>query len=266
MTEITARAHTLAAGISGGPTVVLIHGLESTWSSWLPIAVELDPNWRLVALELPWRPGNDYRWRHRNPGDWLGDSLEALDVRPDLLVAHSFGANATLELLCARDPRINSPVALICPLYRLPRHAVTWQMFDRARDLFFEHMRQGLRARLGLRSGTLDPDVLDVMVDVAIDRVGPMGFLTAFQQMAASTYLELGRIGTPTLLIAGGADPSLLPEAARRIAQSIPACDLVMTESHDHFCYVRHPAEVAAAVSAFAASAMIPTHPVRELQ
>jgi pimeloyl-ACP methyl ester carboxylesterase len=243
--------HTLSPGEPGAPLVVFVHGLESAWSSWLPIAVELDPRWRKVALELPWRPGNDYRWRYRTAGSWLGDSLDALGATPDLLVAHSYGANATLDLLCAGDPRPGPAAALVCPLYRLPKHAVTWQMFDRARGMFHEHMREGLSARLGTRAGNVRPDVLAAMVEVAIDRVGPLGFLTSFEKISASTHLPLDRVAARTLVVAGGADATLVPEAARTLAAAIPDCRVRITDEYDHFCHVRHAPGIAAQLAAF---------------
>ncbi len=257
--------HTLSPGEPGAPLLVFAHGLESAWSSWLPIAAEFDPRWRMVALELPWRPGNDYRWRDRMAGDWLGDSLDALGATPDLLVAHSYGANAALELLCAGDPRPGPAVALICPLYRLARHAVTWQMFDRARDMFHEHMREGLSARLGARAGGVRPDVLSAMVEYTIDRAGPLGFITSFEKVSASTHLPLTRVAARTLVVAGGADATLVPEAARTLADAIPDCHLRITDEYDHFCHVRHASGIAAQLAGFL-GAPVPELTVEELR
>jgi pimeloyl-ACP methyl ester carboxylesterase len=258
--------HTLAGGTPGGPLVVFVHGLESAWSSWLPIGVELDAQWQQLALELPWRPGNDYRWRDRSPGEWLGHGLDLVGRRPDLLVAHSFGANATLELLCAHDRRVGSAAALICPMYRLRRHAVTWRMFDRARTIFYQHMSDGLRARMGQRAAAIDPAVLDAMMDVAIDRVGPLGFLATFNQFTASTDLELGSVDVPTLVVAGGADPTLAPEAAHALADAIPTGTAVVTADFDHFCNVRRPRQVAAHIARFVKALRAPTETVKGLR
>lgn len=243
------RARTLAPGTPGGPLVVLAHGLEDSWASWQPLAAELDPDWRLVALDLPWRAGNDYRWRHRQPGQWLGDALDLVGAVPDALVAHSFGANATLELLCAHDQRVGRTVALVCPLYRLPRHPVTWRMFDRSMATFVEHIREGLLARLGGRADGMDRSVLETMMDLAQDRVGPSGFLTVFQQFTASADLPLGTVELPTLVLAGGADPTLSREAAVALADAMPGATVQIRDDYDHFCHVRHARGVAAQVS-----------------
>ncbi len=253
MSATAVRAHPLPFGTPGGPLVVFAHGLEDSWASWLPVAVELDPSWELVALDLPWRPGNDYRWHSRSTGDWLGEGLDLLGARPAALVAHSFGANAAMELLCAQDPRPGPAVVLICPLYRPSHQQLTWRVFDHARSRFVEHVRDGLRARMGARAGKMDLATLETMMDVALDRVGPAGFLTAFHEFVVSTDLPLGNIGVPTLLIAGGADPSLPRESALALARAIPGAELRINDDYDHFCHVRPARGVATQVADFLA-------------
>ena len=254
MTGTAVRVHTLAPGVPGGPTVVLAHGLEDSWASWLLVAGELDPAWRLIALDLPWRPGNDYRWRTRSIGDWLGDALDLVDTRPDVLVAHSFGANATLQLLCDKDSRVAPVVVLICPLYRPPGQPVTWRVFDLARSRFVEHVREGLRARMGARLGAVEPATLEAMMDVALNRVGPTGFLTTFHEFVASADLPLANIEVPTFVIAGEADPSLPRESALVLGDAIPGVRLRINDDYDHFCHVRQARGVAAQVLDFVAA------------
>ena len=181
MKRAETAVHTLAPGKPGGPLIVLAHGLEDRWNSWIPMVAALDPGWRMVALDLPWRSGNDYRWHHRSSAQWLDEALEQVGERPDVLIAHSYGANAALNLLCELDPRPVPALLLICPLYRQPQYPVTWRMFERARTAFAEHIAEGVRARLRDRLATMEPDVLQSMIELAQDRVGPAGFVTVFR-------------------------------------------------------------------------------------
>lgn len=249
------RVQPLAVGRPGAPSVVFAHGLEDAWTSWLPLAAELDPSWRLAALDLPWRPGNDYRWRSRPAGHWLRDGLNLLDPAPDLLVAHSLGANAALELLCTLDPLPVRAVALVCPLYRRPSEPVTWRMFDRSRSTFVQHLRDGVRTRMGVRASGTDPAVLAAMTELALDRIGPAGFLAVFEQFVASAELPLARVELPTLVLAGGADPTLSRAAATALGGAIPGADVRFHEDYDHFCHVRHAGEVAVQLRDLAATA-----------
>ena len=245
--------HTLAEGPPGAPLAVLVHGLEDSWESWQALSRRLAGGWRVVALDLPWRPGNDYRWRRRTPSAWLADGLDLLDTVPDAVVAHSFGANATLELLCGGDIPPWRATALICPLYRPPDVAITWTVFDTSRRTFDQHMRDGLLARLGRRATRMDADLLDKMTATAIDRVGPAGFLAVFEQFSASATLALARAAMPTLILAGGADPTLSRSAATKLAGAMPEATVAFRDCYDHFCHVRHAGEVAAKIEDFVA-------------
>ncbi|HEU4425173.1 MAG TPA: alpha/beta hydrolase [Pilimelia sp.] len=266
MTASAVSAHTLASGRPDAPFVVFAHGLEDAWTSWLPLAAELDPGWRLVALDLPWRPGNDYRWRRRPAGQWLGAGLDLLDAVPDAVVAHSFGANAALELRCALDPRCGRAAMLICPFYRLPGRPVTWSMFDRSRRTFVDQVREGVRARMGGRAAELEPEIVDAMMNMALERVGPAGFLTVFEQFAASADLPLGNVEPPTLVLAGGADPTLSRKAAAALAGAMPGAELRINDDYDHFCHVRRARDVAAQVADLVATARATSRTVGQLR
>jgi pimeloyl-ACP methyl ester carboxylesterase len=254
-TELSVR--TLAPGVPGGPVVAFAHGLEDSWTSWQPLARALDPDWRLLALDLPWRAGSDYRWRHRPAGHWLGEALDLLDVVPDVMVAHSYGANATLELLCALDPRPGRAAALVCPLYRLPCQPVTWRMFERSRATFVQHIKDGLRVRIGLRADSMEPDVLQAMLELAVDRVGPPGFLAVFEQFVHSAHLPLGNVRRPTLVLAGGDDPTLPPKAAAVLGAGMPGAEVRIEDHYDHFCHMRHAPSVAAHITELVAACTV---------
>jgi pimeloyl-ACP methyl ester carboxylesterase len=117
-----------------GPLVVLAHGLEDEWRSWGPLVDRLAGHWRCVALDLPWRAGNDYRWRAEgSPGEWLASGLRALGEQPALVIGHSFGANAALEALAHPAPPPTAAAVLAAPFFRVPGTRVTWEVFERSR-------------------------------------------------------------------------------------------------------------------------------------
>ncbi|GIJ08934.1 alpha/beta fold hydrolase [Micromonospora andamanensis] len=243
----------LADGPPGAPLAVLAHGLEDSWRTWLPLAADLGQRWRVAALDLPWQPGTDYRWRQRPAADALADAIVGIGADISLLVAHSYGANATLHLLC-RDALPARRVALICPLYRPPGRPVTWTLFDRARTAFERHIHESLRSRQGDRLARTPDDVLATMTRKAIDRAGPAGFLAVFEQYVTSAALPLDRVRPPVLVLGGGDDPTLTPAAAGALAGALPDARLIIDDRYDHFCHLRHPAEVAARLCDFAAS------------
>jgi pimeloyl-ACP methyl ester carboxylesterase len=245
------QVRTVAAGRPCGPLVVLAHGLEDTWRTWGPLARRLDPAWRVVVLDLPWRAGNDYRWRARTAGDWLTGALDRLPRRPDLLVAHSFSANTSLELM-ASGADLAGRAVLLCPLYRSPDLQATWKVFERSRDSFTRHIRDGLRTRLGQRIDAIDPELFEVMVARATARVGPIGFLTAFDVFVRSGDLRLADITLPLLVIGGSRDHTFPTPAAKALIRDLPHATVRLEDSYDHFCHVRQADSVAAQVLQFA--------------
>jgi pimeloyl-ACP methyl ester carboxylesterase len=253
---MTVPVHVMRAGAPGGRRLVLAHGLEDGWASWRPLVDRLDPEWRVDALDLPWRSGNDYRWRQRNsPAGWLSEGLDALDEPADAVVAHSFGATAALTLMAAGDERMGTAAVLICPLYRPSSADVTWQMLDQARHSFVAHIREGVRARLGRRLSIVDPGVLEGMMGKTIDRVGPTGLLTVFESFIASGHIALEEIGQRAMVLAGDADPTLSTGAARLLSERIPLGVLRNDHDFDHFCHIRRPDGVAEHVREFLALA-----------
>ncbi|OLT19107.1 alpha/beta hydrolase [Actinomadura sp. CNU-125] len=246
---------TLAEGEPGAPLVVFAHGLEDSWTSWRPLAAALDPRWRALALDLPWRPGNDYGWRGRPARHWLGLGLDLVGEPPAALVAHSFGASTALELMCARDRRVGAAAVLMCPLYRMPSQPVSRHAFERARAAFVQHVRDGVRAKMGDRADALDPEVLAAMMDRAVDRVGPLAFLAVFERFVESAALGLGDISLPALVLAGGADPTLSERAAAALAAAIPGADLHIDPDYDHFCHLRNAQRIGGLVGDLVGSA-----------
>nr|AFV52180.1 hypothetical protein [Streptoalloteichus sp. ATCC 53650] len=245
MGERAPRAHVLAPGGPGGPLVVLAHGLEDGWTGWRAVAAHWPAGARLVALDLPWRAGNDYRWRQRDPGWWLAEGLAPLGAVPDLLVGHSFGANAALELLCAatEPPRA---AALLCPLYRVPGAPLGEHAEGRSRAAFARLFREGVLARLGERAASMEEELRDRVVALAAGQVGAPGFRAAFDQYHASAALPLGRVTTPTLVLGGGANPTLSRTEAAALADGMPGGSLVFHDTYDHFCHIRRAHDVVA--------------------
>lgn len=242
----------LRHGAAGGQRVIVAHGLEDSWAGWRALADRLDASWRIDALDLPWRAGNDYSWRGRDtPAGWLAAGLDGPAQPADLLIAHSFAATAALELLARGALRIDGPTVLICPLYRSHDSQVTWKMFDRARWSFEQHVRDGVRVRMGPRARAVDPGILESMTAFTLDRIGPSGLLTVFDRFIASVGIELDKIEGRVLVLAGGSDLTLSAADARLLADRIPGGTARIQDDFDHFCHVRRPQDVAAHISEY---------------
>lgn len=244
------KVHPLNEGT--GPVLVFAHGLEDHWRTWTAVAKEL-PQWRVLSIDLPWRAGNDYRWRFAgSPADWIAAALDSVDDPAPVLAGHSFGANALLELL-SRQPERPCPAAVLTmPFYRRAEAAVTWRTLDRSRETFERQIRGGLRTRLGSRAAGLCGEVLERMHAKTAERIGPVGFLAVFEQYVASGHLPLAEATAPALVLGGEQDIGFSRRDLEALSGALPRGQLHCAPHFDHFCHLHSAAEVAAIVHGFA--------------
>ncbi|MGX4687688.1 alpha/beta fold hydrolase [Streptomyces sp. JNUCC 63] len=240
------------------PVVALVHGLEGHWTGWRPLAGQLAGRCRAYALDLPWRAGNHYRWRHHGtPAHWLREALALVPEPVDVLIGHSFGANAVLEHL-ATPGDLSQPRAavLLAPFFRPETLTVDWPLYEAALAGFRQVITDGVRVGLGERARHLDPDVLAAMADTAVEGIGPVGFLSLFLQFTGTTELDLGAVTVPTLVLAGENDTSLSEDRAAALAAAMPAATVRRHPHYTHFCHAEQAADVGADITAFLTDAI----------
>ncbi|MCN9244839.1 alpha/beta hydrolase [Streptomyces sp. RY43-2] len=238
-----------------GPSLVLVHGFEENWESWLPLARRLPRDLRLFALDLPWRGGSHHRWTDRgSSATWLERALELLPVHPDAVLAHSFGATTQLELLTRSTPFSAIPTTLVAPVYRPHDQPVDSRFFGEAVDRFRSVLADGLRARMGPRGATVPPDIVDVMIGKVRERVEPQGFLHFYATLSRTPHLPLPLIEAPVLVVSGTHDPSAPVAAIDELRRAIPDVTIHQDANLDHFCQLRQPDRVAEQLLAFLAA------------
>lgn len=236
-----------AWAIGDGPVLLAAHGIEDGWRSWTPVARRLADRYRVIALDLPWRSGNDYRWHaEATPGTWLARALDMVAEPEHRLLAHSFGATATLELLAAGHRP--AAAALVAPFYR-PRHMCPESVREQSRAALRTTIRTGLRVSLGGRR--VESDVLDRMERGLEDHLMPTVFPVFFDYFADSADLDLSGVDTPVLVTAGAKDPSLTPDRAAALGAAMPAATVHTHDHYTHFCHLEQAPDVSAEVAEF---------------
>ncbi|QLQ35891.1 alpha/beta fold hydrolase [Micromonospora robiginosa] len=247
-----APVHQVAGPDSGAPTVLLVHGMSDTWQSWRHLVARLPATWRLFAAELPWKAGTDHHWRRRGtPGGWLAATVDAMTTPPDIVVGHSLGANAVLEMLATEPAVAPRGAMLIAPFYCPPDLPITWAVHERAQANFVQIIDEGLRNRLGSRLAELDAATLASMRDIMVDRIGPVGFTALFDHFTATAGLPLHAVTVPTKVLTGGRDPSLDGPCAGALRAQLPDADIVVEPDFHHFCHLDRAAEVARHITVF---------------
>lgn len=237
-------------GPGTGRPVALLHGIEDSWRSWTPLAGALR-GVRPYSVRLPWCSGADPGWRERgSSADWVGRALRLLPERPDVLIGHSFGANALLAHL-ATLPATELPpsVVLVAPFYRPPGFEVTDTLEARARGAFRKVLAEGMRQKLGERAATLDSEIVAGMGSKYLERIVPDLFPVFFREFVESGNLNLSGVSVPTLVIMGMGDHGLSLLRAAALAERMPATTVRARRGYGHFCHVQQVDQLAADVT-----------------
>ncbi|WP_051430098.1 alpha/beta fold hydrolase [Streptomyces roseochromogenus] len=232
--------------------MVMLHGLEDDWQSWKPMADRLGDRFHCYAIDLPWRAGGGYEWRAGGTAaQWVENALALIPQPISVLVAHSMGANAVLHWLASGTPRRVDALVLLSPFYRLASAPVDWAMFDRSLADFRTVMAAGLRARLGERAERLEPEIVSLMAEKALDRIGPEGFLSLFDIFISSSGIDLSSNTVPTLVVGGSADPGISGPRAEALGRDMPTAEIRLEDELTHFCHIEQPQRVSELVSEF---------------
>jgi len=241
--------HYTVDGPDGAPVLVLSGSLGTTTEIWQPQLDALTERYRVVRY--------DHRGHGRSPvppgpyalADLGGDLLELLDhlgLERVHLAGTSLGGMVAMWLAAHAPERVDR-LALLCTSASLGPPEVWAQ-----------------RAAT-VRAGGVAP-----VVDGVIDRWFTPGFAAANQgvvawarRMLESTPPEgyagccaaigtmdltgaLGRIGAPTLVVAGADDPATPVEHGRLIADRIPGARLEVVPDAAHLASVERPAAITA--------------------
>jgi pimeloyl-ACP methyl ester carboxylesterase len=228
---------------------VLLHGLGVSGSVFQAFARRLLPDWAAVAPDLRGHGQSDAPPSGYAPDDYAADLAELIsDEFPNAavpVVGHSLGALVGMRLAAMRPELVRWLVLLDPPLDPERRNAEVASVFQ------LRHAGPGeLEAYLlerNPRGGELLAQALARDFRQASD--------AAFEAMLAAPTPPASRVGVPTLLLQ--ADPlrggALGDAAARAALQHLGQARLVKIDGSSHALHASHPAEVAAAIRAFAA-------------
>ena len=249
------RLHEGAGGLAAwamgeGPVVLASHGIEDNWRNWTRLATRLADRFQIVALDLPWRSGNDYRWYgEAAPSTWLARAIDMVREPVHALLGHSFGAVATLELLSTgRQPDGLERAVLVAPFY-CPRSSNSHGIRARSWQALHKTIRTGLK--LGLGGRRVSPEVLAIMERRLLERLMPTVFPVFFEYFVGTGDLDLSHVDVPTLVLAGTTDPSLTFDRAVALAAAMPSVTLHRHAHFTHFCHLEQAGDVAGEVSEF---------------
>ena len=236
---------------SGGPPLVLLHGLGVSGAVWQAFSRRLSPTWSIVAPDLRGHGASAKPAGGYTPADYAADVaslLAALGIGPVPVVGHSLGALAALALAGATPQRVAALVLLDPPLDPARPNPDVERVY---------HLRRAppgeLEAYLAGRSDEVPalPRALARLYRHAAD--GPFEAHLAAEPGAPWAWALAPSIAAPTLLVQ--ADPAhggaLGHEAAGAFVARLPQGTLLHLAGAAHAVHASHGPQLAAAVLEF---------------
>jgi len=202
---------------------LFIHGIEDQGSSWEQTTAALARSFDCVTPDFPWRMFTDFAWlKDRAPDEVVLAELER--VRPELCVAHSFGA--------------------IAPFYLSETERLDWRLLDRTREEFTSLMRDSIVSRAYRAGRSISEETVQSMVGKLMSGISPLAFTELFGHFALMRRRRLEDLSVPGCLIGSEDDPGFAGDRARELSSRL-GLDLTLLPGRDHFLHYTAPETVA---------------------
>jgi pimeloyl-ACP methyl ester carboxylesterase len=281
MADVTWTSHTVhgnavryaeAGADSGGPVVVLVHGIASRAAQWQSVMEQLGQTCHVIAPDLlghgeSAKPRGDYSLGAHACG--IRDLLAALGHDRVSLVGHSLGGGIALQFAYQFPERVER-LALVCSggLGRevsvflraatlpgaelvLPLLAGSW-VRRAATKVGVGLTKARVRLPAGLEEclvsfGSLgDRQTREAFVHTARSVLDPAG-----QRIDARDRLYLAS-DLPLLVVWGRKDPIIPVSHGESLAATVPGTTLVVFEQSGHFPHLTEPARLAGVLTRWA--------------
>jgi pimeloyl-ACP methyl ester carboxylesterase len=242
-----------------GPDVLLIGGLGDTVESWQFQLDGLADRYRLTAF--------DNRGAGRTPmpegpvsveamADDAAGVLRALDLSPAHVSGFS-GGSVIAQELAIRHPDLVRSLVLQSTWAVPDPYLRSWGSFVRwlaevapSERAFLEGFYLDIYTARAHDEGLVGQFIEEVLAFPYKQTTEDMqAFLDAF--MVHDTTGRLPGVSAPTLVLAGGRDPSARPELGRQVAHLIPGARFEVMEEESHQPFQEVPEEWNARVDAF---------------
>jgi pimeloyl-ACP methyl ester carboxylesterase len=257
----------IAALLAGPPdateSIVFLHGLGGSQSTWASVLGHFAENYRIVAVDLPGHGASDKpspdSTDYSIPGlaAKLGELLEKMELSPAVLIGHSLGGATALQLALDR-PKLVRALALVDSAAL--GSEISGELLDRVEsapsrdearrllELFFEDRRFVLERGID---------------DMYAARIAP-GADEAVKALAASAFTRygqnlvlvdrLGELEVPVLIVWGELDRVLPSTHAVAAATALPTAWLEIMEGVGHVPQVEAAPAFASIVNRWLAS------------
>lgn len=230
--------HFLDPNPSGGPAVLLLHGLGADGTSWtLQIPALSEGGFRPVAPDVPGFGGSPYDgrgWNIRGVAAKMADFLGELGTGPAHIVGLSMGGIIAQQF--AMDfPHLTKKLVLVSTFAVLrPEDFNGWWYFIRRAAAV---LTLGLQAQAQIVARRVFPNPQDQalreMFIATVSRADPHAYRKAMLSLGLfDSRKHLGKIKAPTLVVSGAEDSTVTPARQRFLVDGIPgACQVVVPQA-----------------------------------
>src|SRR3954471_23353802 len=257
----------IAALLAGPPdaveSIVFLHGLGGTQSTWTSVLGAFAETYRIVAVDLPGHGASDKpspdAADYSIPGiaTKVGELLEKLELAPAVLVGHSLGGATALQLALDR-PKLVRALALVDSAALGPE--ISGELLDRVES---EPSRDEARKLLELffenRRFVLDRGIDDMYAsrtvpgaDEAVKAIAVNAFSRQGQRLVLTD--RLGELEVPLLIIWGELDRVIPSRHAVAAVTAQPTAWLEIMEGVGHVPQAEAAPAFAAIVNRWLAS------------
>ncbi len=212
-----------------GPTVLFTHGFGATAAMFAPTLPALTDAYRVVTWDLPGHgasgsPAEAARYATDEVVGDLGALLDSVGASSAVLVGHSVGGFLSLRFATSHPQRVTALVLVgTGPGYRSEAGRASWNAFAERYASALE--RRGLDALE--TSAELVPDAHRDASGLAR---AARGFLVQRDRVVSDALSDLT---IPALVVVGSDDEAFVP-AARHMAATMRAAELLMIEGGGH--------------------------------
>lgn len=221
---------------------LLLHGWGANSATFTELSTKLQPNYRVIALDLPGF-GNTQApktaWGIEDYSRFVSDFLKKIEVKQLYgLVGHSFGGRIALYI--AGNHVIDIQKLILLDAHGLPESG---------------SLRRGLYkivAKLGrLATYPLPPTKRQKLRQKLYAKAGAQDYLAnphlkeTFKRVIEQDATDYAKnISQPTLLIYGSEDKTTPPELGKRLSELILHSKFEIIEGAGHYAYLDKPVEV----------------------
>jgi len=242
-----------------GDPLVILHGLFGSKRNWATVARRLGGTHHVLTVDL--RNHGESPWDDRHDYPALADDvarlIESVVGGPAAVLGHSMGGKVAMVLALSRPDLVERLVVVDIP----PAESAgdTRRCLEAMRGVPLATLTRRGEVEAALAEAIPNPAIRAFLAANIVD--GPDGLAWGVNLEALARHFETirgfpeippgRRYDGPTLFVAGGRSPHLLPEHRPAIARLFPAATVEVIPGAGHWVHAEAPDAFLAAVMPF---------------